>query len=240
MVDMNRQHRPGPSLLGAILASTLFVALILAVLVYFDLDEEVLRLLHWMDAQGWWAPLLFILVMALVVVLLLPGAPLTIGAGFVFGLAGGTLCVVVGTTLGAALAFLIARRLFGERAARYVLQHPKLRLVSNELVPHGWKIVMLSRMVPFFPFKLSNYFFGLTSVSLRGFVGGTFLGVIPFSLHNVYLGAIAAEVATLGARAEDPGIGAWLLYGAGFLLVLGGVVHFSRMAWRALAQYAEE
>jgi uncharacterized membrane protein YdjX (TVP38/TMEM64 family) len=236
---MNRLGRPAPSLFGAILASTLFVATVLALLVYFDMDEQVLRWLRWLDALGWWAPLLFVLTMALIVVLLLPGVPFTTGAGFVFGVAGGTLWVVVGTTLGAALAFLIARRLFGERAASYVLRHPKLRMVSNELVPHGWKIVMLSRMVPFFPFKLSNYFFGLTAVSLRDFVGGTFLGVIPFSLHNVYLGAVAAEVVTLGARAEEPGTGAWWLYGAGFLLVAGGVVHFSRMAWRALAQYAD-
>jgi len=239
MLDMNRQDKPGPSLFGAIAASTLFVAAVLASLAYFDLDEQVVHWLRWLDAQGWRAPLLFILAMALVVVLLLPGVPLTTGAGFVFGVAGGTLWVVVGTTLGAALAFLIARWLFGGRAARYVLQHPKLRLVSNELVPHGWKIVMLSRLVPFFPFKLSNYFFGLTSVSLRGFVGGTFLGVIPFSLHNVYLGAIAAEVATREAGTEGYGSGTWFLYGAGFLLVLGGVVHFSRLALRALAKYTD-
>jgi len=59
---------------------------------------------------------------------------------------------------------------------------------------------MLSRLVPFFPFKLSNYFFGLTRFSLRGLVFGTLVGIIPFSVHNVYLGAIAADLATLGTR----------------------------------------
>jgi len=37
----------------------------------------------------------------------------TTGVGFVFGVAKGTLCVVLGTTLGATLAFLIARHCFG-------------------------------------------------------------------------------------------------------------------------------
>lgn len=237
MLDMNRPDNPRRSLFGGIVASTLFVALILSVLVYFEMDDQALLLLRWLDAQGWWAPLLFILLLALVVVLLLPGVLFTTGAGFVFGVVGGSLCVIVGTTLGAALAFLIARRLLGERAARYVLDHPKLRLVSNELVPQGWKIVMLSRLVPFFPFKLSNYFFGLTSVSLRGFVGGTVIGIIPFSVLNVYLGAIAAEVATRSARTEGYGSVPWILYGAGFLVVFGGVIHFSRLALRALAKY---
>jgi uncharacterized membrane protein YdjX (TVP38/TMEM64 family) len=239
MLDMNRPDNPRRSLFGGIVASTLFVALILSVLVYFEMDDQALLLLRWLDVQGWWAPLLFILLLALVVVLLLPGVLFTTGAGFVFGVVGGSLCVIAGTTLGAALAFLIARRLLGERAARYVLEHPKLWLVSNELVPQGWKIVMLSRLVPFFPFKLSNYFFGLTSVSLRGFVGGTVIGIIPFSVLNVYLGAIAAELATRSAHTEGYGSVPWILYGAGFLVVFGGVIHFSRLALRALAKYAD-
>lgn len=110
----------------------LFVAAILAVLMYFGTHEQVIRLLEWVDAQGVWAPLLFILVMTLVV---MPGVMFTTCAGFVFGVAEGTVYVVVGTTLGAMLAFLIARYLFGARATRFILAHARLKLVSEELAP---------------------------------------------------------------------------------------------------------
>ncbi len=223
-----------------IIISILFVTAALGVLLLFGVDEQVLRLLTWLDAQGAWASLLFMLIMAVVVVLLLPGVLFTTGAGFVFGVVEGTLYVVIGTTLGAMIAFLIARHLFGERAARFVRRHARLKLISEELTPRGWKIVMLTRLVPFFPFKLSNYFFGLTAFSLRGFTGGTFVGVIPFSLHNVYLGSIAADIATLGTRNTERTPLEWSLYGAGFLVAIGIVIYLSRLASRTLARYTRE
>ena len=95
-------------------------------LLYFDVHEDVLRFLDWLDALGIWGPLLFIVVMILVVVFLLPGVMFTTGAGFVFGVVEGTVYVVIGTTLGATLAFLIARYLFGDWASQFVLRHAKL------------------------------------------------------------------------------------------------------------------
>ncbi len=229
--------RTETSPLWGILVSALLVAAILAVLVYFDAHEQVVRLLQWLDTQGLWAPVLFTLVMAAVVVLILPGVLFTTGAGFVFGVVEGAACVVLGTTIGATLAFLIARHLFGERATRYILSRPRLRLVSEELTPQGWKIVLLTRLVPFFPFKLSNYFFGLTRFSLRDFVLGTFVGVIPLSVHNVYLGSIAADIATLGARRPERSLLEWALYGGGFVATVAVLVYINRLARRALARH---
>lgn len=223
-----------------VVISILFVTLVVAALVYFDAHEEILRLLDWLDAQGIWGPLLFILLMMIVVVFLLPGVLFTTGAGFVFGVVEGTVCVVVGTTLGATLAFLGARYLFGERASQFVLRHARLRSVTEELTPRGWQIVLLTRLVPFFPFKLSNYFFGLTQFTLRGFMAGTFVGVIPLSLNSVYLGSIAADISLVGVRSAGRGPVEWALYGAGFLVTVGLVIYLNRLASRALARYTEE
>lgn len=225
-------------LLG-VAASVLFVAGLLALLVYFGAHEQVLRLLMWSEAQGAWAPLLFILIMAAVVVLVLPGVLFTTGAGFVFGVVEGTIIVVLGTTLGAVLAFLVARHLFGPRARSFVMARAKLQVVSDELTPHGWKIVLLTRLIPFFPGKISNYFFGLTPFSLAGFVGGSLLGFIPYSLHNVYLGSIAADITTLGARNLDRTPLQWALYGAGFIATVVAVIYLSRLARRALSRYTD-
>ncbi len=74
----------GASPVWNIAISVLFVAAVVGALIYFDTHQQVLQLLAWLDAQGAWARLLFILIMALVVVLLLPGVLFTTGAGFVF------------------------------------------------------------------------------------------------------------------------------------------------------------
>ncbi|MDY6978928.1 MAG: TVP38/TMEM64 family protein [Pseudomonadota bacterium] len=238
-----RTKHPGKILrspLWAIAASIVFVAAVLAVLNYFGVDQQVIRLLKWFEAQGAWVSLLFILIMAVVVLLLLPGVLFTVGAGFAFGVVEGSVYVVLGTTLGATVAFLIARYLFGRRARQFVLSHSRLHLVSEEVKPHGWKIVLLTRLIPFFPSKLSNYFFGLTPFSLRGYVGGSLLGFIPFSVHNVYLGSIAADLSNLGVHQVGRSPLQWGLYGAGFIAAVLAVVTLSRLAQRALARYEEQ
>lgn len=222
-----------------IVASIALVAVVLAILYALGIHHKVVDLLRWFDAQGAWAPLLFILIMALVMILLLPGVLVTTGAGFVFGVWKGTLYVVAGTVLGAAIAFLIARYLFGERARRYLMSNARLRLMNDEMSPHSWKIVLLTRLIPFFPSKLSNFFFGLTNFSFRGFLVGCLIGYIPFSLHNVYLGSLAADLSTLGVRESGRTPLEWAIYGAGFAGTVAAVIVLNRLARRALARYTE-
>lgn len=246
---MTNSHRSGArshSLSGlkrpllGIASSIVFVGLILAVLVYFDLHEQLIELLGWIDAQGAVAGLYFILLMAAVVVLLLPGLFFTTGAGFVFGLVEGTFLVVTGTLLGASLAFLIARHLFGERASRFIVSHSNLQAVSDEMARHDFKVVMLTRLIPFFPSKISNYFFGLTKFSFKGFVLGSLIGFTPFSLHNVYLGSITADLASLSRGDVERSPIQWAFYGLGFVATVVAVLYFNNLARRALAEYSRE
>lgn len=220
-----------------ILVSIIFVGLVLAGMIYFDVQHQVHVLLTWIDHQGLIGPLLFVLIMALVVILLIPGVVLTTGAGFAFGVIEGSLAVVLGTTLGATVAFLLARYGFGDRAAGIVWRHARLKAISDQFVTEGWKIVLVTRLVPFFPFKLSNYVFGLTKVPLRGFVGGTLIGEIPLSVHNVYLGSIAADLATLGQRQTERTHLEWALYGIGFAAAMISVVYLGIWAKRVLSTY---
>lgn len=227
------------SALAGLLAGALFVAALVGVLVLFDLDEQVLRLLRWLDGLGWRAPLLFILLMAAVVVLLLPGVLFTTGAGFVFGVAEGTIVVVLGTTLGSLIAFLLGRHLLGPRAQGWLRRHGRLAGVGEALAGEGWRVVLLTRLIPFFPSKLSNYLFGVLPFSLRDFGLGTFLGIIPYSLHNVYLGSLAAGVAELAAGTSTRTPWQWALYGLGLVAVVVAVVYLGRVARQGLARYTE-
>lgn len=235
-----RSSRHSQSPLWVLAASILFVAGLLGVLVYFDLHERLLELLAWVEQQGAWASLLFVLIMAATVIFLLPGIFLTTGAGFVFGVVHGSILVVVGTTLGAAISFLIARYLLGSRAKRFITEHERLGVVNAEMARHGWKVVLLTRLIPFFPSKVANYFFGLTTFRFRGYLVGSFLGFIPFSVHNVYLGSFVGDLAALTQRELGRTPVEWALYGFGFAATVVAVVYFNRLARRALARYADE
>ncbi len=224
-------------MIKVILGSIIFVGLVLAGLIYFDVQDQVHALLTWVDHQGLIGPLLFVLIMALVVILLIPGIMLTTGAGFAFGVIEGSIAVVLGTTLGATVAFLLARYGFGDRAAGIVRRHARLKAVSDQFATESWKIVLVTRLVPFFPFKLSNYVFGLTKIPLRGFVGGTLIGEILLSVHNVYLGSIAADLATLGQRQTERTHLEWALYGIGFAVAMISVLYLGLWAKRVLSTY---
>ncbi|MGL6158893.1 TVP38/TMEM64 family protein [Microbulbifer sp.] len=224
------------SLVWIILISILVVAAVLALLFYFDLDERIVAVLQWLESRGWQASLLFILIMAAAIVVLLPGVIFTMGAGFVFGVVKGTLLVVAGTALGATLAFLIARYLFGPRPSRWLMSHIKPPDLGEIIRDEGWRMVMLTRLVPLFPFKLSNYFFGLTPLRLRDFALGNLIGVIPYSLNNVYLGSIASDLATIGSAPTERTPLQWFFYIMGFVLAVIAVIGLTRMARRALAR----
>jgi len=242
MQEAELERRAGwkSSPIVGMLASIAFVGAILAILYSLGIHQQVVVMLQWFEAQGAWAALLFVLLMTITVVGLLPGFLFTTGAGFVFGVFEGTVYVVIGTVLGASLAFLMARYLFGDRAKDFIMRRARLRLMSDELTPHGWKIVLLTRLIPFFPGKISNYFFGLTRFSFPGFVGGSVVGLIPFSLHNVYLGSIAADLTVLGVRETGRSTLEWSIYGAGFAGTVIAIVFLNTLARRALAKYTDE
>jgi uncharacterized membrane protein YdjX (TVP38/TMEM64 family) len=228
---------PWKSSLTALAGGLAILALLLGVLVYFDVHVKLIALLEWVEQQGALAAVLFIALMALTVFFVLPGIFFTTGAGYVFGIGAGTVYVVLGTTLGASMAFLVARYLFGARAKQYVLGKSKLNLLTPEMTKHDFKVVLLTRLIPFFPGKLSNYVFGLTDFRFFAYVLASLIGFIPFSLHNVYVGSLISDLAELreGGLARSPV--QWALYGFGFIATIIAIAYFNWIAKRALSGY---
>jgi uncharacterized membrane protein YdjX (TVP38/TMEM64 family) len=229
------------SMLQFILMSILGVTAILALVIYAGFDAKILLILQWFDDHNTWAPTLFVLLMATVVVLILPGIWLTMGAGVLFGVVHGSLYVILGTTLGASISFLVARFFFGTHSQQYIARRQtKLKFITDHFKSKSWKIVFITRLIPFFPAKLANYFFGLTRCSFLHYVFATFIGIIPFSVHSVYLGSIVTDIATLGSRNNDRSQLQWALYILGFLVTLAIVIYLGRKAARHLNNVAQE
>jgi uncharacterized membrane protein YdjX (TVP38/TMEM64 family) len=225
------------SLLLSILAGTLVVAFVLAMLVYFDLQLPLLRFFDWLKSMGVWAALLFILIDMLMVICLLPSILFTLAAGFLFGAFWGGICVVLATTLGAACAFFISRHVFSEGVKDYLRTHKKLKVVNDEFVHEGWKFILLTRLVPFFPLKLSNYLFGATNFSMADFVTGTFLGIIPNTFFIVYLGSLAADLSMLASGELMRTEHAWGFYALALVCLLVTVTYITKHAQKALLRF---
>ena len=217
----------------------LTIALILAIsgaIGAYHRQDLVTPLFDWLQDIGLWSVPLFISINMAVVILVLPGVVVTVAAGFLFGLAEGALYVIVATSAGASTAFFIARRLLGQRWADYLRTHRKMRLIERDLARRGWIVVLLTRLIPFFPFKLSNYFFGVTSIRFSAFFFGTLVGIVPFTLTNVYVGSIAADLTMLGGDGQPRSQLAWAVHGAGLVVAVGAAIYIARLAQRTLAE----
>lgn len=195
--------------------------------------EHVLHLLNWLRSIGLWGPVVFVLIEIAVVVLLLPGIAFTMGAGFLFGSLWGTVYVVVGHTLGGALALLAGRRLLGKRTADFLRHRPEIRDIEGRLAENGWKTILVTRLIPFFPFKLSNYAFGVMGFRVRDFLIGTGIGTIPIAATNVYAGSLAADLATMGSASER-GVLQWTVWGLGLVALLALVLILGRVSQERL------
>lgn len=132
-------------------------------------------------------PLLVIGLMTLAIVFNpLPSAPVALASGAVFGHAWGTLYIIIGATLGAVIAFLIAR-FAGYKVVRKMLPaHWSLEKASTQnALMVG---IFISRLVPFLSFDLVSYAAGLTPISLWRFFIATVLGLIPASFLLAHFG----------------------------------------------------
>ena len=142
---------------------------------------------------GYFGPLLFILVYALMVATLLPTLPMNFVAGVVWGGALGALYTVAGASAGAILAFALSRYLF-RQYLHEKFQHPAWSWMRRAAGQGGWQLVAFTRVNPVFPFGPINYFFGITGISFLQYSLVTVLAIIPPCLAISYLGASVGSV----------------------------------------------
>src|SRR5690242_15463369 len=186
------------------------VALVLA-LKYFHVQDLLKAALDWIAKLGPWGPVIFVGLYVVATVLFVPGSVLTLGAGAVFGVALGSVCVSISATLGATAAFLVGRYLARDAIARKIAKSEKFAAIDRAVADEGWKIVLLTRLSPVFPFTLLNYAFGLTRVKLGHYVLASWIGMIPGTVMYVYLGSLV----NVGAGHRRRTTGEWILYEIG-------------------------
>jgi uncharacterized membrane protein YdjX (TVP38/TMEM64 family) len=175
--------------------------------------ERLARVRAAIEMYGAWGPLLFVAGYVVGELLFFPGLPLTLLGGLVFGPVWGTLYVWIAATLSAALAFLVARHLARGTVERWIVQSPRLARIDDAVGRHSWRIVMVTRLIPLFPFNLQNFAYGLTRIPFWVYVGLTAVCILPGTIAFTLAGGALSS-------GGSPRTITWTLAAAGVLIVL--------------------
>ena len=172
-------------------------------------------------ASGPWAPLVYVALHVLLTLVPVSKNLLSAVAGALFGLVGGIALSWVASMVSAVVTFLIARRLGREAVA--AMTGPRIDKVEELLRRQGVLAVVVARLTPVLPFTVVNYGAGVSAITMRDFVLGTAVGILPGTVGYAALGASAGRDATTFVAA---GIVA-------ALLLVGSVVVGRRVSRRA-------
>ena len=195
--------------------------------------------LEWTQGLGFWGPLFVAGFYVLAAILFLPGSVLTLGAGFLFGVPVGVLTVWVGANLGAIAAFLIGRTVARDWVAQKVSGNPKFAAIDEAVRREGFKIVLLLRLSPVFPFNFLNYALGLTKVSFGNYVLASLIGMLPATLMYVYFGSAARSLTEVAAGKVEAGAAGQAFFWAGLAATIAVAVFVTRLARRSLKEVDE-
>jgi uncharacterized membrane protein YdjX (TVP38/TMEM64 family)/rhodanese-related sulfurtransferase len=189
-------------LIRILLIIGLMAGVALAIIYRDQFDGAALE--AWIRDAGPVAPLLFMLVYALAAVLFLPGSVITLAGGALFGPLLGTFYNLTGATLGATLAFLVARYLASDWVAEKT--GGRVKQLINGVEGEGWRFVAFVRLVPLFPFNLLNYALGLTRLRLLPYIIATYIFMLPGAIAYTYLGYAGREAVAGGEGMIQKGL----------------------------------
>lgn len=150
-----------------------------------DVDPNFIR--GKISLLGAWVYISYVLFYILRPLVLFPATLLSILGGVIFGYFWGIIFVLLGAMLSAVVEFLISRR-FGRKLVTGLLSEEGLIRLDKTAQKHGFKAVLLIRLIPNVAYDIQNFSLGLSGIKFRDYFFATLLGIIPANLIYVYLG----------------------------------------------------
>ncbi|MBV0926276.1 TVP38/TMEM64 family protein [Halomicroarcula limicola] len=178
---------------GLVFLTIAFVAAYLGARQYapFIFDAQALR--EWISQFGVFAPLVFVLLQALqVIVAPIPGQILALVAGYLFGPVAGTVYSLAGVLLGSAVAFSLAKR-FGRPLVERLLHEDVMTRFDGFVDRVGIPGLLAFVLIPGLPDDAICFLSGLTTWRLRTFLAVIIVGRFPAYVITVYAGGELAN-----------------------------------------------
>lgn len=186
---------------------------------FFSDPQTVLQdVVNRVESTGDMGAVYFFFIYLVAEVLAIPAIPLTASAGYLFGVTEGTLVVLLAGSLAAAIGFLIGRTFLRAKVEEILEDYPKFKSIDQAIGKEGLglKLMILLRIAPIFPFSLSNYLYGATSVEFWPYFIGTMIGFTPGTFAYVYTGTVGKAL-TLDSANSEP----WYVYALGLAILSG-------------------
>jgi uncharacterized membrane protein YdjX (TVP38/TMEM64 family) len=218
------------------IAAVLFIIAAIVLFRVFDLSARLTEMLIWIKELGWIGMAVYFFLYIAACVFVVPGSVLSLGAGLIYGVVQGSLIVSVSSTVGASAAFLLGRYLARGWVEKKIEDSPSFMEIDSSIKKKGWKIVMLLRLSPVFPFNTLNYVLGLTGVRFIDYVLASWIGMIPGTVMYVYIGSAAGSLAAISSGLErQRTLAEWIIYAIGLIAAVAVTVIITKTAKRALA-----
>src|SRR5262245_28280499 len=212
--------------LRVVLPRVLLGLAILAGVLWLALNRDQLDIEGAIRNLGLWGPVAHVALFALGTVLFVPGSLFGLAGGVLFGPLWGTFLNLAGATLGATVAFLVARYV----AADWVRRTAGARLarIIKGVEAEGWRFVAFARLVPLVPFNLLNYALGLTRIPIIAYALASLICMAPGALAYAWLG--------YAGRKAVAGNDAYIRYGLISLALLAAIAFVPRLVRRLMGE----
>lgn len=183
-----------------LLACLIFALVIYAIHAFglFDLLTDLPHLQTLIRQSGLFGYSLYILLFIIATLFLLPGSILVIAGGIVFGPLLGTLLSLIAATLASSSSFLLARWLGRDLLLKYVGHSHTFQAIEKGIARNGIDFLILTRLIPLFPYNIQNYAYGLTTITFWPYTLISALTTLPgIVIYTVMASDLANEGITL-------------------------------------------
>jgi uncharacterized membrane protein YdjX (TVP38/TMEM64 family) len=159
-----------------------------------DRLKDIPAMQAWFQGLGIIGYAAFVLLYIVAAVFMLPAAAFAIIAGITFGSVLGAILALVGATIGAAAAFIVARYIARDVIVNKFKDNAIFAKIEEGVKQNGVSFLILTRLVPIFPYNVQNYAYGITPINLLTFTGVSFITMAPGAFIYAYMaGEIVAN-----------------------------------------------
>lgn len=214
----------------------LFAAGIITIFVFLPIEKWLISVLEWTKGMGIWGPVIVAGIYAIGAILFLPGSFMTMAAGFLFKVVLGTITVSVGSTIGACAAFMVARTFGRKWIAARVVKSRQFTAFDHAVSRHAFKVIILTRLSPAFPYNMLNYAFGLTKIEFWKYALGSWAAMIPPTIMYTYFGSGLRSLTEIAAGRSEKEPSERIFFWIGLAVTIVATLFIANLARKALQQ----